>query len=150
MGKKLPKSKHATDLSGVCLIHDNAHTNWFRISSKRKLWYSSTICPIHQTWVPVTFSCLLYWKNNKISPDVDISLKMLFAVPLFIAYMVCPKKSTYLHSDPAGLDPFVSWKNARSLGQCLSRRWRWVLNLSTVVHEYTLSMSSSLCSLALS
>ena len=29
----------------------------------------------------------------------------------------------------------MSCESARSLGQCLSRRWRWVLNLAAVVHK---------------
>ena len=32
-------------------------------------------------------------------------------------------------------DSFVSCESARSLGQCISRRWRWVLNLTAVVYE---------------
>ena len=35
----------------------------------------------------------------------------------------------------SGRDSFVSCDSARSLGQCLSRRWRWVLNLTAVVHD---------------
>ena len=90
--RKNEKSKHATNLRGLCPVHDNAGAHKCKLvqdSWKRKLWNRSPIHLIQQTWVPVTFSCLLYWKT--VSPDVDMNLKVLLTVPLVSVYRVCPK-----------------------------------------------------------
>ena len=38
-------------------------------------------------WVPLTFSCLLYWKTT--SPGVNISPKLLLVVPFFSVCRMC-------------------------------------------------------------
>ena len=59
--KKQEKSKHATYLRGVCLIHDTVCTPKCKLV--QDFLETETLVQL-QTWVPMTFSSLLYWKQS--------------------------------------------------------------------------------------
>ena len=96
MEGKHEKSKHLADLRGLCPILVNASAHKCKLV--QDFLETETVVLLHNPpYSPDLSPCyfFLFTLLKTISPYVDMSPKVLLAVPL-LAY---PKKSTYLHSE---------------------------------------------------
>ena len=78
----------------MCLIHDNAGSNTYLLVQDF-LELENVVQLRNPPYSPDLSLCfVLYWKT--LSPDVDISLKMLLVVPLFSVYVIVMVSSVSL------------------------------------------------------
>ena len=96
MEMKIEKNKHSTDLRGVCLIHNDVGVHKCKLVpdvNEMETVVQLSNPPFSQDLRPYDF-CPVYFAE-KISPDADIILKFLLAVPFFSVYRLCPNKSYF-------------------------------------------------------
>ena len=89
--KKNKKSKHATNLRGVCLIHDNAGTH--RCKLVKEFLDTESVVQLHNLLYssdlsPCDFFSVYFTENQSLQTSKLAPL----AVPLFSVCKVCPKK----------------------------------------------------------
>ena len=94
-------SMYATDLRGLRLILDNASAHKCKLV--QDFLETETVVQLsNPPYSPDLSPCdfPVCFTEKSISTDVDMGSKVLLLVPLFSVYRVCPKKFTYLHSEP--------------------------------------------------
>ena len=96
---KHEKSKHATDLKGLCLYHDNAGTNKCKLV--QDFMETETVVhnpPFSQDMTPCDFVLFTILKNNYLQTSI-LASTLPVKVLLFSVHRVYAKASTCLHSE---------------------------------------------------